>query len=471
MNIIVFDACALPEGFQKPDSFNSVNPSQGFTVRYPRLVASDHGTLVSILTDANSEIRRMPVSEIIQAIGNVSNRFMDQNDSLRKEALEIMVPTAGISSEMAEVVLAGMAKNWTAKRLTDLLNREFAKPEILDGFQRLDSGRKQMAYGLDVNFTLGSGTVPGVGVTAMIRGLLMKSSVLLKPGLGDVALPVLFARALGEEHKVFRGCLGVVYWDGMKDRMDSQMLEKVGVVVAYGSDETINAIRSRVPVTANFVAYRHRLGVGLVTREALSHESATDTARSVATSISTFDQKGCVSPQVVYVERGGKVTPEEWVELLGTAMEKVEDNLPSGLATTEEAIGTQQLHAATELSQGRGSGALMLKGRSGSWTVVFDPELALKWSNCRRVVYVKPISDLDKTRKILSRSASYLQTVAVEGTENRKEAIASFLSQIGVTRVTSFKQAPWPEPWWHQDGNSVFQGLYKLIDLEDSKLR
>jgi hypothetical protein len=113
----------------------------------------------------------------------------------------------------------------------------------------------------------------------------------------------------------------------------------------------------------------------------------------------------------------------------------------------------------------------MLKGTSGSWTIILDPELALKWSNCKRVVYVKPISDLDKTRKILSRSASYLQTVAVEGTENRREAIASSLSEIGVTRVTSFKRAPWPEPWWHQDGNSVFQGLYKLIDLEDSKTR
>jgi hypothetical protein len=446
---------------------NSVNVCEGFSVRYPSLDDSDKDVLVKLLIEGNAAIKNMPVSEIIQAIGKVAKRFMDKDDPLRHEALEIMVPTAGVSSEMAETILAGMSADWTGEKLTELLEREFASPAILDCFQRIDSGRSQMAYGFTFNLTVGSGTVPGVGVTALIRALLLKSSILLKPGLGDVALPVLFARALREESEVFRKCLAVAYWDGDKERIGDKILDKAGVVVVYGSQETIRSIRNQIPKTTDLVAYGQRLGVGLVGREALSEMEALQTAQKVAMSISTFDQKGCVSPQVLYVEQGGEVAPVDWVKVLASAMDELEKQLPSGALSQQEVIGVQQLRAAIELKQLAGTGVLLYKGTHKSWTVIFDPELSLKWSDCKRAVYVKPIADLMIAKTLLVDSENCLQTVAIVGAVSRKENIAASLTQVGVTRVTSFRQAPWPKPWWHHDGRSVFQGLFKLIDVED----
>ena len=467
MNTSVFDAYELPDGIKCPQMLNSVNVGEGFSVQYPSLDDSDKDVLAKILVEGNAAIKNMPVSEIIQSIGKVSERFMDKDDPLRHKALEIMVPTAGISIEMAETILAGMSAGWTKTKLTELLEREFRIPAILDGFQRIDSGRSQMASGFTFNLTVGSGTVPGVGVTALIRALLLKSSILIKPGLGDVALPVLFARALKEESEVFEKCLAVAYWDGAKEKIGDEILGKAGVVVVYGSDETIRSIRSQIPKTIDLVAYGQRLGIGLVGREALSGMKALKTAQGVAMSISIFDQKGCVSPQILYVEEDGEVAPEDWVELLASAMERLEEKLPLGALNQQEVIRVQQLRAATELQEMAGTGVSLYEGKHKSWTVIFDPELSLKWSDCKRAVYVKPIPDLTVVKTLLANNENCLQTVAMAGAFSRKEDIANDLSQVGVTRLTSFRQAPWPKPWWHHDGRSVFQGLFKLIDIED----
>jgi hypothetical protein len=463
----VFDAYQLPDESECPERLNSVNVSEDFSVRYPNFKALNKDALVKLLIENNVAIKSMPVSEIIQAIGRVSERLMDKDDPLRYEALDVMVPTAGISPQMAETILAGMSAGWTEKTLTELVEREFTNPKVLDSFQRIDSGRSQMVYGFTLNLTVGSGTVPGVGVTALIRALLLKSSILMKPGLGDVALPVLFARALGEENEVFRKCLAVFYWDGAKERIERKTLEKVGVVVAYGSDDSIRSIRDQVPRKTDVVSYSHRLGVGLVGREALSEDKARETAQEVAMSIATFDQRGCVSPQVLYVEQGGQVAPEDWVQVLASGMEELEEQLPAGVLSQEETIGVQQIHAAIGLKQLGGTGVQIYKGTRKSWAVIFEPEIVLKWSDCRRVIYVKPITDLMTAKTVLAPGGDYLQTVAIAGASSRKENIATSLTQIGVTRVTSFQQAPWPKPWWHHDGRSVFQGLFELIDLED----
>ena len=150
---------------------------------------------------------------------------------------------------------------------------------------------------------------PGVSVTSMIRALLVKSAVLLKPALGDVVLPVLFAEALAEEAPEFSDSLAVTYWPGGSSPLEDLALQRAEAVVAYGGNEAIKSLRDRTPVTARFIAYHHRLSVGLVGREALTAERAPRVARVAARAVSMFDQRGCVSAHAIYVEEGGAVDP------------------------------------------------------------------------------------------------------------------------------------------------------------------
>src|SRR5690606_28867580 len=130
----------------------------------------------------------------------------------------LLPATSGLSAPMAEVVLDGMAADWTPDRLARLTVEELG--EDVAGASAPHGGsvaglasaagaasaaaaaaadfRTSLPVGPRLCVQLVAGSVPGVGVTALLRSLLVSAPTLLKPGLGDVVLPVLFGRALRE---------------------------------------------------------------------------------------------------------------------------------------------------------------------------------------------------------------------------------------------------------------------------------
>ncbi len=448
--------------------WETIDVSEGVAVRYPAWPHDAAEQLLGALREAGARLAEVPVRDLVNCIGRVADRFLDSSDPLRLEAIDLLVPTAGISQEMASEILTGMARDWTADRLTELLRRELRDPGVLDGFCRVDEGRKVRAKGPLLTFHVGAGTVPGVSVTSMIRALLVKSAVLLKPGLGDVVLPVLFAEALAKEAPQLSDAMAVTYWPGgSSPPLEGLALQRAEAVVVYGSDEVVASLRARTPVTVRFISYHHRVSVGLVGREALTAERAPYVARMAARAVSMFDQRGCVSPHAIYVEEGGAVDPGEWAALLASAMADLEAEIPGGHLTAHDASAVHQMRGSAELREASGGGVRVFRGEESFWTVILEDEMSFTPSCLNRVVSLVPTPDLGDVAGSLGRIGRHLQTVAVEGAEDRLPMLAEALCRAGATRVTSFEKASWPPPWWRHDGASVLAGLIRWIDLED----
>ena len=66
-----------------------------------------------VLPPARPGILSRPVTEIADVLGRVGERFSDPGDQLRRTALDKLPSEAKLSSELAEVVLDGMAEGWT----------------------------------------------------------------------------------------------------------------------------------------------------------------------------------------------------------------------------------------------------------------------------------------------------------------------------------------------------------------------
>ena len=468
-----FDACHLPPlwsgSAEAPETFvwETIELSEGVVVRYPVWSDGAAERLLAALSEAGERIAEVPFRELVIGVGRVADRFLDSSDPIRREAIDWLQPTAGISKEMASEILTGMARDWTAERLTELLSRELGDPGVLDGFRRLDGGRRVRARGPHLTFHVGAGTVPGVSVTSMIRSLLVKSAVLLKPGLGDIALPVLFAETLAEEVPQLSDAVAVAYWPGGSSPLEDLALQKAEAVVGYGGDEAVTSLRARTPVTTRFIAYHHRLSVGLVGRERLTAEHAPRVARAAARAVSMFDQRGCVSPHAIFAEEGGAVDPGEWAALLASAMADLETEIPSGYLTAPDASAVHQMRGSAELREASGSGVRVFRSDESFWTVILEDQLCFTPSCLNRVVSVIPTPDLGDVAGSLREVGRYLQTVAVEAGQDRLPGLAELLSGVGATRVTSFEKAPWPPPWWRHDGTPVLSGLIRWIDLEE----
>ncbi|HSR42974.1 MAG TPA: acyl-CoA reductase, partial [Longimicrobiales bacterium] len=365
-------------------------------------------------------------------------------------------------------IVDGMAADWTAPRLLALLEAEMGGPDVLDGFVDWPGGRRVRALGAPVAVHVSSGSVPGVSTTSLVRSLLVKSAVLLKPGRGDAVLPVLFLRALVEADEELARAGAVVYWPGGDSAAEDAVLAAADLVVAYGSDASVSSVRRRVPAHVPLVRYHHRASAAVVGREALSEGTVDEVAAAAARAVALFDQRGCVSPQVVWVEEGGESSARTFAAALARALSRLEEELPGPPLTDAEASALQQLRGVVELRAAAGEALEMWSGGEASWTVVYEEGGASPGGGPPRFVRVRPVADVREVGpEQLAPLAHHLQTVAVAGLGTRRDEVAELLARAGAVRVTSLARSPWPPPWWHHDGAGPLRPLVRWIDLED----
>ena len=199
---------------------------------------------------------------------------------------------------------------------------------------------------------------------------------------------------------------------------------------------------------------------------ALTADQVRRTASEVAGSVAFFDQRGCVSPQVVYVLEGGEIDARGFASLLAEGLRTLEDHLPGGALDGLESSMVHQVRGTAELLAASGSGVEVHQGGDASWTVVFDPGEARLPYCVGRVVRVKPVPTWKRIVALLAPMAAHLQTVGVAGLGDQTEAVAEALARAGATRVTGFAEVPFPPPWWHHDGQGPLAALVRWVDLE-----
>jgi hypothetical protein len=363
-----------------------------------------------------------------------------------------------------------MAKEWSRDRLVSLLHADFPDAAVLDGFVRSKTGDSIRAIGGSLAFHIGSGNVPGVGATSIMRSLLVKCPVLMKPGREDIALSCLFARALGETHPDLGRAVAVTYWPrGRGGDLEALALERADRVVVYGGNAFVRDIRARTPVSTGFVAYPHRLSVGLVGRELLvDRASARKVAFEAAKAASAYDGRGCVSPKVVWVEAGGAVEPRGWAALLATELDRIEAEVPAGPLDVAGAATLHQLRGSNELAAAAGGDDAVFAGSSSRWAVLFEPspDRPTLLACPGRSVVVRPVDRLERVPELLARVAGVIQSVALEAGEGRRGELVSRLVDAGATRVTNLKRLAWPPAWWRHDGTAPLQALVRWATLE-----
>lgn len=457
------DGWYLPPGSAPPPTVEELD-AYGLTVRHPGLHPEWLRELADRLRAGADALRSLPVEEVVGALGTVGRRLLDDADPLRARALELLPPTAGLSPEMARAVLDGMAADWTTARIRALLEAELPWPRALDGPARGPRGLVR-ALGPELALQVVSGSVPGVGATALLRSLLVKGPTLLKPGRGDLALPLLAAEAVSEAHPVLAESLAVVYWPGSRGDEDA-VLDRADVVVAYGGDDVVDGVRRRCPVATRLVAYHHRVSVAVVGREALGADRAARTAEELAEAVALFDQRGCVSPQVVFVEEGGEESPPDFARRLAAALGEVEERLPGGELEPSEGSSLHQLRGTAELLAAAPDRRVEVHhGGEASWTVVVDPDASALPGCVGRMARIRPVRDLEVVADLLRPIRDHLQTVGLAGGGDREDQLLEAWARAGACRISRLSDVPFPPPWWHHDGQGPLSVLLRWVDL------
>jgi len=335
--------------------------------------------------------------------------------------------------------------------LMGLVQAELGHPEALDRFLPY-GGHQARALGPCMILHIISGNTPHAGLQSLIRGLLLGAYNWCKipsAGLPEIAafrerLPLELARRVM-----------------IATELPGDWLDQADAVVVFGSDETVEHFRKRVRADQRFLPHAHRISFGVVFEDP-EFASVADAAKSA----SLYNQQGCLSPHLYYVDR--KIA-RAYAERLAGAMADFEKTTPRGPVSLEEQgqISVLRKDFAFRASLGAEGGeepALWESPDSTAWTVLFDPEPQFMASCLNRVIYVKPMPD-DLPKAVL-RVYKHLSTAGIFPATPQN---AERLVLTGVSRICPLGEMQFPPLTWHHDAQPVLTPLVHWVDFEGDR--
>jgi acyl-CoA reductase-like NAD-dependent aldehyde dehydrogenase len=443
--------------------------SEAVVLRVPLLTAADIAAVTQRLLAAQAcTLSAMPLADIVEVIDTVVQRWLAPDYSYRQQAEQVLPTITRYSPPMIRHGLDTLLHGFRKECLWQLLEAEFGDPLVLDKFRpRPHAEGMTRAYGPRLITHIFSGNVPALPAWSLICGLLTKSANLGKSASEEPLFAAWFARSVWEVCPELGECLAVGWWQGGDIELEAAAFAPSDVVIAYGSDAAMRDIQQRVPPETRFLAYGHKVSFGVIGREALGSAQAEHTARQAAYGVSVFDQQGCVSPHLLYVERGGEVSPEAFVDLLGAQMAAVHEELPRGPLPLADSTAIRHLRGTYEFRQFADDRVRLVCSEPGTaWTVVYEADAPFTASCLNRTVRVHPVDDIAEIASRLQPVQAYLQTAGVALPPARLQALAEELGRLGVTRLCSLEQMPWPRMTWHHDGRCNLLDLIRWTDIE-----
>jgi hypothetical protein len=216
-----------------------------------------------------SALARVP---LVVAAGR---RIADPSDPLGREARERLPGASGLSREGVELALCEhLEQSIEAADLAALVARagEASRCHVVLSANVCTAALRAIAFA--------AATAPALFV---------------KPSRRDPVVAELVVRALAED-RAFAAAGGSI------DLVPSIAAAPGDEVHAYGQDETIAAIRTSLPEGVTLLGHGAGFGVAIALEGADMPRFRSDIAAAVV----PFDQRGCLSPRVLYVEGGAE---------------------------------------------------------------------------------------------------------------------------------------------------------------------
>jgi hypothetical protein len=415
-------------------------------------------------------LRDRSTASLVRTISELAASWLQPEYPFRQLALADPAQS-GFSRATLARGLDAFFRRLTPDGIEELLVQELGHSHRLDELcsTRAEQKRDQasMVLGPEFQVHVAAGNLPVPAFSSIIFGLLVRSAQFVKCASGASFLPRLLAHSLYELAPKLGACLEVAEWPGGQEPLESALYREADCVTATGTDETLASIRHHLPVHIRFLGYGHRLSFGYIAREALSGLNPGRLVAQAVADVVAWDQLGCLSPHLFYVERGGRTTGEEFAQLLAEQLSRQEESEPRGAipATAAASIASRRAFYDVRAAHSQET-RVWTSPDSTAWTVVYEADPLFQISCLHRFVYVKPVSDLDEALRAADPVRGRVSTVGLAATEDRACELATNLSRWGATRICPLGQMQDPPLAWRHDGRPALADLVTWVDWE-----
>ena len=409
--------------------------------------------------------------EIVNVLCEVAAEWLRPENRLRRLARELGPEETGFSNAILERGLDGFFRQFTPGNFSALLQQDLGDGIALADAHRPAPTAPRLAShfwrGPQLLVHIAAGNIPNPALMSITLGLLTRSAQFVKCARGASLLPRLFAHSIYEMDRKLGACLELAEWRGGDVILEAPLFAKADCVTATGADETLAAIRAQLPENVRFVGYGQRVSFGYVTREVLRDEEISRIVADAADDVIAWDQNGCLSPHVLYVEERGGVESDQFAALLAAELMRRETTEPRGKISVEEsaAIASRRVIYET-LAAHRGDVKIWLSSDSTAWTVVFEHESRIHLSPLNRFIFIKPVPDAAAALQGLDEVRSQVSTIGIAAPPEIMCELARQFARWGATRICLLGQMQNPPLTWRHDGRPALGDLITWTDFE-----
>lgn len=271
-------------------------------------------------------VSNLSARAIVEAIAAAAGSWSDRNDDRRRAACRQVAERTGYAAAAVETAFDRLFSPLHAEAIEAAIASELGSLDVLDAFVERGSGRVR-ALPIGRVCVVSSRTTIGVALMPAIFAMCAGCDVLVKDR--EDRLVALFFQTLCEVQPELTRRIAAAAWRGSDDAVD---LSHFDAVVAFGSTDTLTTIARSLPLRTRFIPYGSAMSAGYVGAADLGTEAHAGTlARSASRDALLYDGEGCMSLHVLFVESGGRISPDAFAELLRDAFAKTARRYPASL--------------------------------------------------------------------------------------------------------------------------------------------
>jgi hypothetical protein len=437
----------------------------------------EHAMTPKLVTEACQSLKRnreqflagRSTSSIVGILGAVAQSWIEPGAPFRRLAIERGMAETGFSQQTIARGLDTFFQQLTVENLNALILQDLGHAERLDRFtsDRI-TNTAALARGPELLVHIAAGNIPNPTILSIVLGFLVRSAQFVKCARGTSLLPRLFAHSLYQVEPKLASCLEIAEWKGGTEPLEAALFAETDCVTATGSDETLAAIRGRLPARVRLLEYGHRLSFGYVASDALSRFELKKTVQRAALDVAAWDQLGCLSPHVIYVEHGSAVSAELFGEMLAEQLALLEAEQPRGKIPAEESAAIASRRSFYEIRAASvGDAKLWRSDGSTAWTVVYEADAQFQVSCLNRFVYVKPVAHLTDALHHAEIVRGKVSTVGLAASADKAQELAMQLARWGALRICPLGRMQDPPLTWRHDGRLALGDLVTWTDWEN----
>lgn len=397
-------------------------------------------------------LRSQPIDALIGLIGKVAKKWNDPENSKMSELRE-----RGM----------GFLSNWCKpEHLNRIATTSLRGNRMyVDTFCPVNDSKvqymKATSKGLVCHWL--AGNVQVLGMFALVECILTKNVNLLKVSSKDKGVFKTLLEAFEDEEFTTRGgytikgndllkTVALIYFDHNNDSLGEQMSLRANARIAWGGRDSVMTVAG---YPSNFdcedIIMGPKLSFSVVANEVLCDEHrAKKLARKIAVDASVFDQTGCASCHNLFVERNGKISPEEFLDYLAEGMKKAMIQIPKGPTAPEQISAIHSIRGVYDFK-----GKVIGSDDSG-WTILYSEDVNLCKPVYSRVLFVHPVDSINEALPFIDDN---IQTIGLAAEGKKAIDFAIRASDAGAMRFPDCgKMLNFETPW---DGIFIMERLVR----------